>query len=64
MRYYLIKGKQEKAREVLERVARYNRKPMIEDKLEQIEEEQKSSIKDLFATPTMRKYTLLSCFIW
>jgi hypothetical protein len=64
VRYYLITGKQEKAREVLERVARYNRKPMIEGKLEQVAAEQKSSFKDLFATPTIRKYTLLSCFIW
>lgn len=64
VRYYLITGKQEKAREVLERVARYNRKPMIEDKLEQVAAEQRSSFKDLFATPTIRKYTLLSCFIW
>jgi hypothetical protein len=64
VRYYLIKGNHEKAGKVLQRVAWYNRRPMIEDKLEQIGEEQKSSIKDLFATPTIRKYTLLSCFIW
>ena len=63
VRYYLIKGKQEKARGVLERVAKYNKKPMIEDKLEQIKEK-KSSLNDLFATPLIRKYTLLSCFIW
>ncbi|XP_028394452.1 organic cation transporter protein-like [Dendronephthya gigantea] len=64
VRYYLIKGKEDEAHEVLERVAKYNRKPIIKDKLEQVEEEQKSSLKDLFATPTIRKYTLLSCFIW
>ena len=64
VRYYLIKGKHKEARQVLERVAWYNRRPMIEDKLEQVGEEQKSSIKDLFTTPTIRKYTLLSCFIW
>ena len=60
----MIKGKLEKAREVLEKVAKYNRKPMIDDKLEHVEQEHKSSLKDLFSTPLIRKYTLLSCFVW
>ena len=64
IRYFLIKGKTEKAERVLQKVAKYNRKPNIEEKLEQPEEEQKSSFKDLFSTPEMRKYTLLSWFIW
>ena len=56
--------KLEKAEGELQRIAKFNKKPMIEDKLEFPEEKQVTSFKDLFSTPELKKCTLLLCFIW
>ena len=53
-----------KATKELKRVARYNRQPVLKEDLIKPEETQTSRVRDLFSTPTIRKYTLLSCFIW
>ena len=53
IRWYLVKKKLEKAESELQRIAKFNKKPMIEDKLECPEEKQVASFKDLFSTPEL-----------
>ena len=62
IRHYMIKGKLEKAREVLEKVAKYNRKPMIDDKLEHVEQEHKSSLKRFVFHPTYQEIHIIILF--
>ncbi|XP_063777895.1 solute carrier family 22 member 13-like [Pseudophryne corroboree] len=66
-RWLLTKGKNEKAKELLQKAARTNKREFPEALLLQLQEEKLTSsgnMLDLFRVPNLRKKTLIMCFIW
>ncbi|XP_075684793.1 solute carrier family 22 member 13-like [Rhinoderma darwinii] len=66
-RWLLTKGRNEKAKTLLQQAARINKQELSEDLLKQLEEgkETKSgNMIDLFRIPTLRKKTLIMCLVW
>ncbi|XP_056374361.1 solute carrier family 22 member 13-like isoform X2 [Hyla sarda] len=66
-RWLLTKGKNEKAKDLLQKAAHMNKKELSEEILHQLQEEkqtQSGNMIDLFRNPTLRKRTLIGCFIW
>ncbi|KAG8573295.1 hypothetical protein GDO81_012346 [Engystomops pustulosus] len=66
-RWLLAKGKNEKAKELLQKAAHMNKRVLSEDVLQQLQEEKQTksgNMIDLFRTPTLRKHTLIMCLVW
>ncbi|CAJ0920522.1 unnamed protein product, partial [Ranitomeya imitator] len=66
-RWLLTKGKNEKAKDLLQKAARMNKRELPEHILKQLKEEKKaksSNMIDLFRNPTLRKRTLIMCLVW
>ncbi len=68
-RWLLSKGKKDRAKVVITRVCKLNKRPVhvvepFVDNFEMTEEEQKGNIMDLFRTPNIRRNTLLMCLCW
>ncbi|MEE6467387.1 hypothetical protein FKM82_007223 [Ascaphus truei] len=66
-RWLLTKGKNEKAKKLLQKAATINKRTIPEEILSQLNEEKKAksgNIIDLFKNRNMRKRTLVMCFVW
>ncbi|KAM4029098.1 solute carrier family 22 member 13-like isoform 2-T2 [Anomaloglossus baeobatrachus] len=66
-RWLLTKGKNEKAKTLLQKAATFNRQTIPEELLSQLQEEKQTksgSMVDLFRVPSLRKVTLVMSFVW
>ncbi|XP_075684791.1 solute carrier family 22 member 13-like [Rhinoderma darwinii] len=66
-RWLLTKGKNEKAKNLLQKAASFNRRNLSEELLMQLQEEKQTtfgSMLDLFRNPSLRKVTLVMSFVW
>ncbi|XP_077127967.1 solute carrier family 22 member 13-like [Ranitomeya variabilis] len=66
-RWLLTKGKNEKAKNLLQKAATFNRRTLPEDLLTQLQEEKQmksGSMVDMFRLPSLRRITLVMSFIW
>ncbi|XP_069814945.1 solute carrier family 22 member 13-like [Dendropsophus ebraccatus] len=65
-RWLLTKGKNEKAKDLLQKAARMNKREISEDILQQLQEKkpQSGNMIDLFRIPTLRKRALIGCLVW
>ncbi|KAL9979760.1 hypothetical protein ACROYT_G017470 [Oculina patagonica] len=64
VRWYLVKGRTEKAEEVLQKVAKFNKKPIPQEPLRNYEKQRLGDLRDLFKTRDMTKTTLISWYCW
>ncbi|XP_075067343.1 solute carrier family 22 member 13-like [Mixophyes fleayi] len=66
-RWLLAKGKNEKAKKLLQKAAYINKRELTEELLKQLQEEKPTvpgNLIDLFRIPNLRKKTLIMCFVW
>ncbi|XP_075172848.1 solute carrier family 22 member 13-like [Anomaloglossus baeobatrachus] len=66
-RWLLTKGKNEKAKDLLQKAAHMNKRELPEHILKQLQEEKQTksgNMIDLFKTPTLTKRTLIMCLVW
>ena len=64
VRWYLVKGRTEKAEEVLQKVAKFNKKPIPEEPLKNYEKQRLGDVRDLFKSRSMTHKTLVSWYCW
>ncbi|KAM3929224.1 solute carrier family 22 member 13-like [Leptodactylus fuscus] len=66
-RWLLTKGKNEKAKKLLQKAASFNRQNIPEELLTELQEEKQTksgTMLDLFKIPSLRKVTLVMSFVW
>ncbi|XP_044150190.1 solute carrier family 22 member 13-like isoform X1 [Bufo gargarizans] len=66
-RWLLTKGKNEKAKDLLHKAARMNKRELSEDILKEVKEQKQTksgNMIDLFRIPLLRKKTLIMCSVW
>ncbi|KAM3928000.1 solute carrier family 22 member 13-like [Leptodactylus fuscus] len=66
-RWLLTKGKNEKAKILLQKAARMNKREISDDILQQLQEEKQTksgNMIDLFRIPDLRTKTLIMCLVW
>ena len=64
VRWYLVRGKTEKAEKVLHQVAKFNKKPIPQESLQDYEKQRLGDLRDLFKSPSMTHRTLVSWYCW
>ena len=64
VRWLLVKGKKEKAREILSNVAKVNKKEMPSEELRVPVTTASKGIFELFKTWNMAKLSLIQCYAW
>ncbi|PFX15269.1 organic cation transporter protein-like isoform X1 [Stylophora pistillata] len=64
VRWFLVKGKTEKAEQVLYKVAKFNKKPIPQEPLQDCEKQRLGDLRDLFKTRAMTHKTLISWYCW
>ena len=64
MRWLLVNGKKEQAREILEKVAAVNKKEMPRDELQVPVTTANQGVLELFKTWKMAKMSLAQIYIW
>ncbi|RMX49474.1 hypothetical protein pdam_00017632 [Pocillopora damicornis] len=64
VRWFLVKGKTEKAEQILYKVAKFNKKPIPQEPLQDCEKQRLGDLRDLFKTRAMTHKTLISWYCW
>ena len=64
VRWYLVNGRTEAAEEVLQQVAKFNKKPIPQESLQNYEKQRLGDLRDLFKSRSMTHRTLVSWFCW
>lgn len=65
VRWLMIKGKTEEAKEIFRKIAKVNKMPMSDMDLKPPEDDQRlGDVRELFATRKMVQKTLLSWYCW
>ena len=64
VRWLLVSEKKEKARKILEEVARVNKKEMPEDELYIPVKSSNKGVFELFKTRRLAKLSLIQCYAW
>ncbi|XP_075068277.1 solute carrier family 22 member 13-like [Mixophyes fleayi] len=66
-RWLLTKGKNERAKKLLQKAASFNKQKLSEELLSKLQEDKRTkpgSMIDLFRRPNLRKITLVMSFVW
>ena len=59
-----MKGKVKEAEAVLHKVAKFNKKPIPKESLQEYEKQRLGDLRDLFASRTLAQKTLVSWYCW
>lgn len=64
VRWFLVKGKTKQAENILHKVAKFNKKPIPHEKLQDCEKQRLGDLRDLFKSKSIAHKTLVSWFCW
>lgn len=64
VRWYLVNGRTEPAEKVLQKVAKFNKKPIPQESLQNYEKQRLGDLRDLFKSRSMTRRTLVSWYCW
>ncbi|XP_020605192.1 organic cation transporter protein-like [Orbicella faveolata] len=64
VRWYLVNGRTERAEKVLQKVAKFNKKPIPQESLQNYEKQRLGDLRDLFKSRSMTHRTLVSWYCW